>query len=166
VEIDVLEALENLVSLRDVPLIEPIVRLDRRARDAIELEERALQLARSDLYKSRHKRLLRLWLEPRGAYPSPGWRPDRREESRDGLQRPTTPIRLRCARAAHRRTDDGDPPRQAPRRLRHEPECGARGNRVDGPADRVGAREPRRHPRGQAHGRSQQRRRPFESQLL
>ena len=43
---------------------------------------------------------------------------------------------LRRARAAHRRPDDGDPSRQAPRGLRHQPERRARGHRVDGPADR------------------------------
>ena len=37
-EIDGRESPEDLVALRDVPLVEAIVRLDRRPRDAVELE--------------------------------------------------------------------------------------------------------------------------------
>ena len=39
--------------------------------------------------------------------------------------------------------DDGDPPRQAPRRVRDEPQRRARRHGVDGPPDRRGALEPR-----------------------
>ena len=39
---------------------------------------------------------------------------------------PAAAVRARRARAVHRREDDGDPPRQAPRGVRHEPERRAR----------------------------------------
>ena len=40
---------EDLVALVDVPLVELVVRLDRLARDAVQLEQRGLQLPRRDL---------------------------------------------------------------------------------------------------------------------
>jgi len=40
------------------------------------------------------------------------------------------PLRLRRARAVHRRSDDGDPSRQAPRRVRHQRERRSGGHRM------------------------------------
>ena len=48
-EIHVGEPAEDLVPLGDVSLVELVVRLDGRARDAVQLEEPRLQLARCDL---------------------------------------------------------------------------------------------------------------------
>ena len=45
-----------------------------------------------------------------------------------GVYPAPAPLRLRRDRALHRRQDDGDPPRQAPRHLRHQPE-----QRLEGP---------------------------------
>ena len=47
--VDVAERAEDLVPLRDVALVELVVRLDRRARDPVELEQRRLERARRDL---------------------------------------------------------------------------------------------------------------------
>jgi hypothetical protein len=48
------EPTEDLVSLRDISLVEAVVRLDRRARDAVQLQERRLELAGPDLDEVRH----------------------------------------------------------------------------------------------------------------
>jgi hypothetical protein len=43
-------------------------------------------------------------------------------EAHDAVHPSRSSVRVRRARAAHRRADDADPPRQAPRHLRHQPE--------------------------------------------
>src|SRR5205823_2519669 len=48
-EVDAVELAEDLVALVDVALIQLVVGLDRLAGDAVELEQRGLQLARRDL---------------------------------------------------------------------------------------------------------------------
>ena len=65
---------------------------------------------------------------------------------------PDLAVRVRRARAAHRRADDGDPPRQAPRGLREQPQRRARGHaELGGAVDRRGPDEPRaRSPRTSA----------------
>ena len=75
---------------------------------------------------------------------------------------PPAALRLRRARAAHRRGDDARPPRQAPPGLRGQGQRGARGHRVGRQADRGGPPEPRRAARRQAERRPQQRRRPLQ----
>ncbi len=55
-KIDVAELPEDLVPLRDVALVELVVGLDRLARDAVELVEARLQLARRDLFVTERKR--------------------------------------------------------------------------------------------------------------
>ena len=72
-------------------------------------------------------------------------------------------VRLRRARAAHRRADDADPPRQAPRGVREQPQRGARKASRSAGQERRGLiktsqRGARRHP----HRRAQQRRRTRE----
>ena len=52
---------------------------------------------------------------------------------------PDLPYAVRRARAAHRRADDGDPPRQAPRGLRQQRQRGARGLGPRRPAGRGAA---------------------------
>jgi Fe-Mn family superoxide dismutase len=54
-EIDGCEPSEDLVPLGDVALVEAVVRLDRRPRDAVELEELRLQLAGPDLDEVGHR---------------------------------------------------------------------------------------------------------------
>ena len=53
---------------------------------------------------------------------------DSRERSTDGVRGSASSLRLRRARAAHRRADDARPPRQAPPGLRGQGERGARGH--------------------------------------
>src|SRR4051794_34544261 len=53
-EVHRLEPLQDLVPLRDVPLVEPVVRVDGRARDPVELVEGRLELARCDLDEGPH----------------------------------------------------------------------------------------------------------------
>ena len=48
-EVDLVELPEDLVPLVDVALVELVVRLDRGAGDAVELEQRGLQLPGGDL---------------------------------------------------------------------------------------------------------------------
>src|SRR5206468_2213620 len=48
-QVDLGELLEDFVALRDVALVELVVRLDRRARDAVELHEARLERSRCDL---------------------------------------------------------------------------------------------------------------------
>src|SRR5215210_4012241 len=55
-EVDVGELAEDLVPLRDVPLVELVVRLHGFARDAVELVEAGLQLPRRDLFVVEDKR--------------------------------------------------------------------------------------------------------------
>ncbi len=50
VEVDAFELPEDLVPLVHVPLVQLVVRLDRLARDAVELVERGLQFAGGDLH--------------------------------------------------------------------------------------------------------------------
>ncbi|CAA9324814.1 MAG: Superoxide dismutase [Mn], partial [uncultured Gemmatimonadaceae bacterium] len=72
-------------------------------------------------------------------------------------------LRVRGARAPHRRADDADPPRQAPPDLRQQPERGAgEGARAAEPADRAAARQRQLGPRGGARRHPQQRRRALE----
>jgi len=47
---------EDLVALVDVPLVELEVRLDRFARDAVQLEQRGLELPRRDLLSIERER--------------------------------------------------------------------------------------------------------------
>ena len=80
---------------------------------------------------------------------------------------PPPSLRLRRAGAAHRRADDADPPRQAPRRLRQQPERGARGAcRAPGEDDRGAAGRHRRAARGDPDAGAQQRRRALQPHLL
>jgi hypothetical protein len=62
------EFAEDLVALAHVALVELVVGLDRGARDAVELQERGLQLAGPDLLVTRHAGPPTR--ERRGAYPS------------------------------------------------------------------------------------------------
>ena len=156
--VDRLELGEDLVPLGDVALIQPVVGLDRGARDAVELEQRRLQLTRLDSVRVGMRRHLRL----DGTASSISLETGIERRRRNGVPTARPAVRARRARAAHRRADDGDPPRQASRRLRHEPERCPRGHRVDGPPDRRGAREPRDPPRRQAGRGAEQRRRPRE----
>src|SRR5438034_1084272 len=55
-EIDVGELAEDLVPLRDIPLVEPVMRLDRGPRDPFELEHLGTQLPRRDLLELVRKR--------------------------------------------------------------------------------------------------------------
>ena len=136
--------------------------LDGRARDAVELQERrASGHAGLDVGGGGHGGTSGSTGRP-AAYPWAG--SDRRR--RNGVPTARPALRVRRARAAYRREDDGDPPRQAPRRVRDEPERGTRGNRVDGPPDRGGDLEPRDPPGRQAGARAQQRRRPREPLAL
>ena len=70
----------------------------------------------------------------------------------------------RCAGALHRQNDDGDPPRQAPRRVRHQPEQGAGIGARPGRQDRRRtAGQQLRHRSGEhPHRGAQQRRRPHQ----
>ncbi|CAA9330568.1 MAG: Superoxide dismutase [Mn], partial [uncultured Gemmatimonadaceae bacterium] len=80
-----------------------------------------------------------------------------------GVHPAAAPLRVRRARAAHRRADDADPPRQAPPDVRDEPQRGDReGAGARRPADRAAAGERERRPGGGARGDPQQRRRALE----
>ena len=86
--------------------------------------------------------------------------PRQEKERRDGLRGPSAAVRLQRSRAAHRRADDADPPRQAPPGVRRQRQQGARRHRMGGQVGRGRAARPRPDPRGQADRRPQQRRRP------
>ncbi len=162
-EIDVAERAEDLVPLRDVPLIQAVVGLDGGARDAGELEQPRLERSGGDLLELRHG-APRVWRDETGGSISLRGNADPKE--RHGLLRARPRVSVRRARAAHRRAHDGDPPRQAPRRVRRQAQRRARGHRVDGSADRGRARESRCDPGRQARGRAQQRRRAREPHAL
>ncbi len=97
---------------------------------------------------------------------------DRRAQARASLRRdpagrrhlhpPPAALRVQRAGAAHRRQDDGDPPRQAPCGLREEPQRGhGEGPRLQGrEVDRRGPGEARHAARGRPHGGEEQRRGP------
>ena len=89
--------------------------------------------------------------------------PDSKQGGNDHALRATaTAVRPRRARAAHRRADDGDPPRQAPPGVRRQREQGARRHRVGRPVRRERADGARADAGGDPHRRPQQRRRPRE----
>ncbi len=75
-------------------------------------------------------------------------------------------LRLRRARAAHRRGDDARPPRQAPPGLRRQSERSARGDRVGRPRRRGRAAQPLEPAGRQAGPGAQQRRRPLQPLAL
>ena len=78
-----------------------------------------------------------------------------------GLPATASSLPQRRPRAAHRRQDDGDPPRQAPRGVRQQPQRRHRGQPDLGKHEHRGAdQEPQQGAGGQAHGGAQQRRRP------
>ncbi|CAA9476530.1 MAG: Superoxide dismutase [Mn], partial [uncultured Solirubrobacteraceae bacterium] len=79
-----------------------------------------------------------------------------------GLRGSAPAVRRRRARAAHRRADDDDSSRQASPGVRRQAQRGAGWNRARRSTDRRGHRRPRLDPGGQAHRRSQPRRRPPE----
>ena len=70
-EVDRCELAEDLVPLSDVALVEAIVGLDRRTGDAVQLEERRLQLTGPDLDEVRHSVSSRGGAGTGGAYPCP-----------------------------------------------------------------------------------------------
>ena len=77
-----------------------------------------------------------------------------RQGARDGIFGSGSALRLRRARAAHRRGDDARAPRQAPPGLRGQGQRGARGHRVGRQADRGRAQEPQLAARPTSRARS------------
>src|SRR4029079_19427790 len=68
-EIDAVEGAEDLVSLRDVTLVQAVVRLDGRPRDALELQEPRVERAGGEILDGRHRRSSISGRGPAGAYP-------------------------------------------------------------------------------------------------
>ena len=86
---------------------------------------------------------------------------ERRQEIHRGLRTSPFALRLRGARAPHRRSDHEAPSRQAPPDLRHQPQrCSREAPRTRQQVTRGPHQGPRRHPRRRAQSRAEQRRRP------
>ena len=92
--------------------------------------------------------------------------PTRQEETPDGFFGSRPALRLRRARAPHRRGDDARPPRQAPPGLRRQSERRPGGDRVGRPRRRGRAAQPLQPARRQAGPGPQQRRRPLQPLAL
>ena len=80
----------------------------------------------------------------------------------NGLRTAAIAVSVRCSRTAYRRQDDGNPSRQAPCRLRHQPEQGARRDDARQPTDRIADRQTRQRAGKHSHRGAKQRRRPCQ----
>ena len=163
-EVDRRELAEDLVPLRDVALVQAVVRLDRRREIPSSSRSAGFSSRGPDLDEVRHRP------------------PTRGGNRAEHILGPSEPVPRGEQAMAYSVPDlpypfDALEPHIDARTMeihhdKHhaayvdEPERGARGHRVGGPADRRGAREPRDHPRGQAQGRTQQRRRPRQPHAL
>ncbi len=88
------------------------------------------------------------------------------KESLDGLRASPASLRLRRARAPHRRGDAAVSSRQASRHVREQSQRGARGHGVGRQAGRGAAEEPRQAPGRQAQRPEKQRGRPLQPHAL
>src|SRR6185437_7336975 len=96
-EVDAGELPEDLVPLRHIALVELVVRLDRGARDPVELVHLRAQLPRRDLLELEDKRHL---APLTGTLPSGGSiSSGQRERSMHALRTPGSSLRIRRARA-------------------------------------------------------------------
>ena len=158
----------------------PVLRLRRPAHRSPRSEAGLVPLQRLDRRRRRTRSRAPL-SERRGRVPArpPGQapvalgseprlcnRPVRPEETPDGLFGSRPSLRLRRARAPHRRGDDARPPRQAPPGLRRQSQRRPGGDRVGRPRGRGRAAQPLQPARRQAGPGPQQRRRPLQPLAL